>query len=139
MKGNAAGPNGMLAICILLLLSESPSHGYQLIDPLKLFGFDWNGPGPLYQELHKLNTAGLVHSTWEQGRGPARRVYEPTDAGRVALATYVRGASQAAEQLGHLLLKTEELVLASLQDDEKHGEIDAGFFDSHTLVTRRTS
>ncbi len=86
MKGNAARPNGMLAICILLLLSESPSHGYQLVDPLKLFGFDWNGPGPLYQELHKLNTAGLVRSAWEEGRGPARRVYEPTDAGRVALA-----------------------------------------------------
>ena len=139
MKGNAARPNGMLANCILLLLSESPSHGYQLVDPLKLFGFDWNGPGPLYHELHKLNTAGLVHSTWEQGRGPARRVYEPTDAGRVALATYVRGASQSAEQLGHLLVKAEALVLASLHDDEKHGEIDAGLFDGHRLVTRRTS
>ena len=62
-----------------------------------------------------------------------------TDAGRVALATYVRGASQSAEQLGHLLVKAEALVLASLHDDEEHGEIDAGLFDGHTLVTRWTS
>jgi len=116
----------MLANCILLLLSESPSHGYQLVDPLKLFGFDWNGPGPLYHELHKLNTAGLVHSTWEQGRGPARRVYEPTDAGRVALATYVRGASQSAEQLGHLLVKAEAVLLASRHNDDTRSEIDGG-------------
>ena len=105
-------PRGLLGPCILLLLSEAPSHGYQLIDPLKLFGFDWGGPGLVYQELRKLHAAGLVRSTWEQGRGPARRVYEPTEAGRKALATYVSDAAELAELLRGFLVTAELMAWA---------------------------
>lgn len=112
MKTRGARPRVLLGPCILLLLSEAPRHGYQLIDPLKLFGFDWGGPGLVYQELRKLHAAGLVRSTWEQGRGPARRVYEPTEAGRKALATYVSNAAELAELLRDLLVTAEHISWA---------------------------
>ena len=130
MKSGGAAPRGLLGPCILLLLSEAPSHGYQLIDPLKLFGFDWSGPGSIYQELRKLDNAGLVRSTWEQGRGPARRVYEPTEAGRRALAAYVSDVAQLAEFLRGLLVKAHHMAWAPPE------QLDGGSADADRLQHR---
>lgn len=80
-------PRGLLAPLLLLLLAEEPRHGYALMDPLREFGFDWDGPGPLYRELRAMAGAGLVVSSVGPGiRGPAIRLYELTDAGRESLA-----------------------------------------------------
>ncbi len=80
-------PSALIGPCILLLLAESPSHGYALVDRLKEFGFTEGSTGSLYRELRRLEDGGLAHSYWEasQTRGPARRVYELTAAGRRAL------------------------------------------------------
>jgi len=107
----SACPSGFLGACVLQLLAEAPRHGYQLIEPLKAFGFDWGGPGPIYQELRKLDAAEFVHSSWERSQGPARRVYEPTDSGMAALECYVRDASELAVRLDGLVIKGERAVL----------------------------
>ena len=80
-------PSALIGPCILLLLAERPSHGYALVDRLKEFGFTEGSTGSLYRELRRLEEGGLAHSYWEasQTRGPARRVYELTAAGRRAL------------------------------------------------------
>jgi poly-beta-hydroxybutyrate-responsive repressor len=45
----------------------------------------------LYRTLRQLEREGLVRSAWEaQARGPARRVYTLTDAGRAWLDTGAR-------------------------------------------------
>lgn len=90
-------PSSMIGPCILLLLAESPSHGYALVDRLKEFGFTEGSTGSLYRELRRLEDGGLAHSYWEasQTRGPARRVYELTAAGRRAL----NGCAEAAGEL----------------------------------------
>jgi DNA-binding PadR family transcriptional regulator len=47
--------------CILLLLAETPSHGYELASRLRTLGYDWDGrPGPVYRELRILVDAGFV-------------------------------------------------------------------------------
>ena len=87
-----ARPREMVPACLLLLLAESPGHGYQLMERLKPLGFDWNGPGPIYRELRALEEAGLVVSSWAVGRtGPGRRVYELTAEGRASLERTVTG------------------------------------------------
>jgi DNA-binding PadR family transcriptional regulator len=84
----------MVPACLLLLLAESPGHGYQLMERLKPLGFDWHGPGPIYRELRALEEAGLVTSTWAVGpTGPGRRVYELTAAGRASLDRSVAGVA----------------------------------------------
>jgi len=80
--------------CILLLLTEEPSHGYGLLERLKGLMPSWElSPGNLYRELRKLESDGLVASVWEvsQNRGPPRRVYEVTDAGLAGLEDWARG------------------------------------------------
>lgn len=75
-------PSSLPPACLLLLLGEREGHGYDLVERLGCFGFDWSGkPGPTYSELRKLEEAGLVASAWDMGeRGPARRVYRLTQA-----------------------------------------------------------
>ena len=53
-------PKELIAPFALLLLAERPCHGYALVERLKSFGFDWGGPGPLYNHLRQLESAGLV-------------------------------------------------------------------------------
>lgn len=87
-------PSALIGPCILLLLAETPSHGYALVDRLRQLGFAEGSTGSLYRELRRLEEAGLAHSYWEasQTRGPARRVYELTPAGRRALTGCADGA-----------------------------------------------
>jgi DNA-binding PadR family transcriptional regulator len=76
----------LLPACLLLLLAESPSHGYELAERLKQWGFELTGPGPVYRELRVLEEHGLVRSAWSpSGSGPVPRVYEVTPVGRKAL------------------------------------------------------
>ena len=85
-------PRELLAPSLLLLLAESPGHGYELMERLRPVGFDWGGPGPIYRDLRSLEDAGLVTSNWFVGQsGPGRRVYEITAAGREPLDRSVAG------------------------------------------------
>ncbi len=82
-------PRALLRPCVLLLLAERPGHGYDLVERLKPFGFDWGGPGPLYQTLRRLEDSGWVVSAWDASEtGPARRTYELTAEGRAVLASW---------------------------------------------------
>lgn len=75
-------PKKFLQPCLLLLIAESPGHGYDLLDRLAAFGFE-RDPGGLYRMLRTMEREGLVHSQWElSDAGPGRRRYELADAGR---------------------------------------------------------
>lgn len=79
-------PKNFLRPCLLLLLHESPAHGYDLRERLRPLGFSRDDPGRLYRALRGLESAGLVRSTWETSPGgPDRRRYELTPAGEERL------------------------------------------------------
>jgi DNA-binding PadR family transcriptional regulator len=71
---------GDVRAAILVLLSEGPRHGYQVIQDLtERTGGMWRpSPGSVYPTLQQLEDEGLVRSSESDGR----RVYELTDAGR---------------------------------------------------------
>lgn len=78
--------------CLLLLLSEKPAHGYELLDNLHYFGIDpsCQDPGQVYRYLRRMEKEGLVTSEWEQGEsGPARRSYRITADGSALLKSWV--------------------------------------------------
>lgn len=79
-------PKNFLRPCLLLLLHESPAHGYDLRERLRPLGFTRDDPGRLYRGLRALEAAGLVRSTWHSSAGgPDRRTYEITAAGEARL------------------------------------------------------
>jgi PadR family transcriptional regulator, regulatory protein PadR len=76
-------PRGHLKVCLLLLLASRPDHGYELVERLRAFGYEHDGPPPVYRALHWLDDAGLIQPSWEtSGPGPARRVYGLSPEGR---------------------------------------------------------
>lgn len=79
---------GHLDGLLLAVLERGPAHGYSLMEALRTgSGGTFHLPtGTVYPALRRLETAGFVASTWSQGDGRQRRVYELTDAGRRALA-----------------------------------------------------
>ena len=97
--------------CILVLLAEQRSHGYELHERVKHVMPLWDvSAGNLYRDLRKMEVEGLVASGWEasQTRGPARRVYEITDAGRRALDSWVLGVSGLVKMLERCIALFEE-------------------------------
>jgi PadR family transcriptional regulator PadR len=75
-------PRAYLQACLLLLLGESPRHGYDLGEALVALGLHIRDSGRVYRALRRMEQDGLVVSWWEEAvRGPARRVYRLTDDG----------------------------------------------------------
>lgn len=68
---------------ILLALSFQKAHGYFIEQYLRSLGMANVELSTLYRTLRQLEKDGLVISSWEPGPdGPARRIYDLTDAGR---------------------------------------------------------
>jgi DNA-binding PadR family transcriptional regulator len=76
-------------LAILSLITEKPRHGYEIEQVIEERGMrEWTEVGfsSIYYVLKKLESAGMVNGRLQQpaGRGPARKVYKVTDAGRTA-------------------------------------------------------
>jgi DNA-binding PadR family transcriptional regulator len=76
-------------LAILSLVAEQPRHGYEIEQVIEERGMrDWTEVGfsSIYYLLKKLEKDGLVEGQLEEAeRGPARKVYHPTPAGRQVL------------------------------------------------------
>jgi DNA-binding PadR family transcriptional regulator len=85
---------GDIKFILLELLSEHPSHGYDLIKEMenRHGGFRKLSPGSVYPTLQMLEEGGYLTSATEGGK----RIYTITDAGRQLLAE--RGSSEASRR-----------------------------------------
>lgn len=78
--------------CLLLLLRGDATHGYNLLEALRQFGFT---PGTVdtsvvYRILREMEDAGWVSSQWVTAHsGPPRRVYTVTADGEEYLAAWI--------------------------------------------------
>jgi DNA-binding PadR family transcriptional regulator len=88
-RGRGRGGWRFTTPAVLLLLSQKPAHGYDLLARLGDV-FPRSGPlpdpGAFYRLLRGLENEGAVISSWETPQaGPARRVYSITTVGREQL------------------------------------------------------
>jgi len=98
-------PRSYTRPCLLLLLAEAPSHGYELLEQVRRLGVRGADAGGLYRTLRAMEQQELVRSWWEPSQsGPARRTYFLTSPGRGALDTST-GALRDLRQLVHTLLE----------------------------------
>ena len=83
-------PRSYLRPCLLLMLAEGPSHGYDLLEQVRRLGLRGAEPSALYRSLRAMEREELVSSSWEMsGAGPPRRTYLLSDAGHRALHSWV--------------------------------------------------
>ncbi|MDP8971529.1 MAG: PadR family transcriptional regulator [Actinomycetota bacterium] len=102
-------PRGFLEPCLLLLLAESPSHGYELLEQLRGLGLTRIDAAALYRSLRGMDQAGLVECWWEPSQsGPARRTYSLTEAGRERLGAWGSSLFEVHRRLGEFLTRFGE-------------------------------
>jgi poly-beta-hydroxybutyrate-responsive repressor len=102
-------PKNFLRPCLLLLLKESPSHGYELLDRLAQFRIR-KDHGALYRALRTLEQEGLVHSDWEaHGGRPDRRRYQVTPAGEMWLDGWAAALQETQSVLAVYLRRYRQL------------------------------
>jgi PadR family transcriptional regulator PadR len=95
---------------LLLLLAETPMHGYDLLERLPALTGGERGVdlGNLYRVLRALEHDGLVRSEWHaELEGAAKRVYELTDEGRTVLGLWADALRQANGDVDAFLRRYE--------------------------------
>lgn len=103
-------PRHYLRPCLLLLLAEGPSHGYELLEHVRRMGIKGAEPGGLYRYLRAMEKEEMVSSWWEPSQaGPARRTYVLTEQGRRALEESVQALRDVRGILVSLLDRFDSL------------------------------
>ena len=103
-------PRHYLKPCLLLLLAEGPSHGYELLEQVRRMGIKGAEPGGLYRYLRAMEKEEMVSSWWEPSQaGPARRTYVLTEQGRKGLNESVQSLREVREILVSLLDRYDTL------------------------------
>ena len=99
-----APPRHFVLPAVLLLLSEEPSYGYQLVKGLRAFRFGDVDRPAVYRALAQLEKDRLVQS-WsaESKAGQARRVYGLTEDGERALRTWMGVVKEERDALDRVL------------------------------------
>ncbi len=94
---NGGQPKNFLQPCLLLLLFQRPSHGYNLLDRLAQAGLSIGAPDPaaVYRTLRLMERDGMVISRWDpSSHGPRRRTYELSSEGEDLLHTWAQSIRQ---------------------------------------------
>lgn len=111
-------PRNFLRPCLLLLIAEQPSHGYDLLERLGEIGYQRAEPGGLYRTLRLLEQEGLITSNWgDSDVGPRRRTYRLTDEGMDWLHAWAGSMRYTRDVLDRYLSRYE--VVAGADRIEK--------------------
>lgn len=79
---------GLLELCVLSLIDQQPTYGYELVTRLARTPQLAAGEGTVYPLLRRLRRDGLLSTTWKESMaGPPRQYYELTGGGRQHLQT----------------------------------------------------
>jgi PadR family transcriptional regulator PadR len=108
MARTPAGPGPVvLRTALLVLLAEGDSHGYGLARRLAEVGVARDLPA-VYRTLRLMDHRGELRSAWDasSSRGPVRRIYGLTDAGRSLLQRELAGIEEHSVTLARLLTRS---------------------------------
>jgi PadR family transcriptional regulator PadR len=109
-------PRNFQRPCLLLLIGEKPSHGYDLLDRLRDLGFKQADPGLLYRSLRAMEQEGLVKSDWEVSElGPPRRRYELSDEGKDWLHAWAGSLRETERVLDRFLQRYAQFTRTKLR------------------------
>ena len=90
MDHNSQLLKGVLDMCLLSLIADEPSYGYEMAAKLKDRGLQLVSDGSIYPTLSRLQRAGLVEGYFVEadGSGPPRKYYRIAPEGAQRLAEW---------------------------------------------------
>ena len=81
---------GILDGCLLAIINEKESYGYEMAERLGEYGFGTISEGTIYPILLRMQREGLVTSVRrESTAGPKRKYYSLTSKGQQALSDFL--------------------------------------------------
>ena len=82
---------GVLDMCLLALISEEPSYGYEMVDKLQRRGLALVSEGSIYPLLSRLQKKGYIQGYFvESAGGPPRKYYRIENEGKERLGDWVK-------------------------------------------------
>lgn len=102
---------GFIVPCILFLLRDQPSHGYEIMEKLGTLDFVDIIPDPsvVYRHLRRMEAEGKVNSQLKPGSGgPARKVYSITSEGEDYLHMWAMKIRRRKEALNKFIAAYED-------------------------------
>jgi PadR family transcriptional regulator PadR len=80
---------GVLDMCLLSIIGEEPSYGYEMVRKLQARGLELVSEGSIYPLLSRLEKGRFIDGYLVQSReGPARKYYRITARGEDALRAW---------------------------------------------------
>lgn len=80
---------GVLEMCVLATLAMEPTHAYDIVQRLRMQGFESVGYGTVYPLVARLRRQGLLDRQAYMSRsGPTRQVLRLSDQGEKALGEW---------------------------------------------------
>ena len=98
---------GMLEGCILAIISQKETYGYEISQQLKEYGFGKITEGTIYPLLLRLEKNGFINAIYRQSElGPKRKYYFLTSDGKKELASFIESYRQLTAAINLLLEKS---------------------------------
>ncbi len=95
---------GALDLCLLALISEEPSYGYEMVRKLQERGLTLVSEGSIYPSLSRLQKQGLIEGyKVASEEGPKRKYYRIRRAGEVKLAEWSAAWRELAQGVDAVL------------------------------------
>lgn len=81
--------HGVLDMCLMSIIDEEASYGYEMVRKLRDRGLDLASEGSIYPLLSRLQKQGMIEGYLVQSsEGPARKYYRMSERGRKALRSW---------------------------------------------------
>ena len=82
--------HGVLDMCLLSIIDEEASYGYEMVRKLRERGLDLASEGSIYPLLSRLQRQGIVEGYLVQSsEGPARKYYRMSESGSEVLEQWL--------------------------------------------------
>ena len=99
---------GTLEGCILAVIGEQETYGYEISQQLERYGFGKIAEGTIYPLLLRLEKNGLAEAVYRQSEvGPRRKYYRLTAGGEVELASFIQNYRALSRAVDNLLRETK--------------------------------
>lgn len=80
---------GILEGCILKIIEQEETYGYEIVNRLQEYGFSEAKEGTLYPLLLRLEKKKLIRGSFKESPlGPKRKYYTLTDEGKKSIAQF---------------------------------------------------
>ncbi|WP_081841580.1 PadR family transcriptional regulator [Alicyclobacillus macrosporangiidus] len=122
---------GTLDMCLLSIIAQAPSYGYEMVQKLQQYGMELVSEGSIYPLLSRLERSGLIQGRFVPSEmGPPRKYYHILPGGREGLARWAEEWWRFSAAVDAVLRPWKEGVLRS------QGEMEGCLDESHKPGSR---